>query len=304
MQLVKDFWRCGIIADDVRHLARAGTLDRAEVRWLPNRDPLHYYADPFGLWRDERLYLFLESFSYRRGIGHIDVLVLDRDLAITDQRVALQEPWHLSYPFVFEADGETWLLPEAHESGALWLYRANSFPVGWERAHQIVLDHVPLDASLIRHKGKWWVFYTPADPPGARLTHLCAAWAERLDGPWQSHPANPILVDAGGARPGGTLFVMDGAVHLPIQRCQGSYGSGLRLLRFDRLTPARTAATIVSTLDAPSLAAPFTDGCHTLSAAGAVTLIDTKQMRFSAAALAAWPERWLRRRRTPGDQFA
>lgn len=304
MQWVKDFWRCGIVADDVRQLAAAGTLDRAPIRWLPNRDPLHYYADPFGLWRDERLYVFLESFSYRSGIGHIDVLALDADLAVIKQQVALREPWHLSYPFVFEAEGETWLLPEAHESGSLWLYRADAFPLGWKRAQQIVLDHVALDASLIRHEDRWWLFYAPADPPAARLTSLCAAWAERLDDPWHPHPANPILIDPLGARPGGTPFVIDDAVHLPIQSCQGSYGSGLRLLRFDHLSPARTTTRVVGTFGAPASAAPFTDGCHTLSAAGSVSLIDTKEMRFSAAALAAWPERWLRRRRAPGDQFA
>lgn len=36
-----------------------------------------------------------------------------------------------------------------------------------------------------------------------------------------------------------------------------------------------------------------------------VSLIDVKQMRFSAPALAAWPERWLRRRQArTGNQFA
>lgn len=305
MQLVKDFWRCGVVAADVQSIARAGTLDHVPVRWLPNRSPLHYLADPFGLWRDGRLHVFAESFSYRTGIGHIEVLVLDANLAIVDQQAVLREPWHLSYPFVFEADGETWMLPEAHESGSLWLYRATNFPFGWERERQIVLDHVPLDASLICHEGLWWLFYAPADPPEGRLTSLCAAYSDRLEGPWQPHPANPILIDAGGLRPGGTPIVIEGKVHLPVQRCDGSYGTGLRLLRFDVLTRLRTVTAIGSTLTAPISAAPFTDGCHTLSAAGDVSLIDVKQMRFSAPALAAWPERWLRRRRAhPGAQFA
>lgn len=305
MQLVKDFWRCGVVAADVSSIADAGTLDHAPITWIPNRSSLHYLADPFGLWRDDRLHVFMESFSYRAGIGHIEVAILDRALAILDQRVVLREPWHLSYPFVFEADGDTWMLPEAHEAGTLWLYRATDFPFAWERVQQIVLDHVPLDASLIWHEGLWWLFYAPADPPAGRLTSLCAAHAERLTGPWHPHPANPILVDPDGLRPGGTPMIIDGLIHLPVQRCTGSYGTGLRFLRFDRLTPARTAATFVSSLAAPAAAAPFTDGCHTLSAAGDVSLIDVKQMRFSAPALAAWPERWLRRRHAGGAaQFA
>lgn len=305
MQVVKDFWRCGIVAADAISIARAGTLDGAQIRWLPNRSSLHYLADPFGLWRNGRLHIFAESFSYRTGLGEIDVLVLDEDFSILDQQVILREPWHLSYPFVFEADGETWMLPEAHESGALWLYRAVDFPFRWERARPITLDHVPLDASLIRHEEQWWLFYAPADPPAGRLTSLCAAHAQRLEGPWHPHPANPILIDDGGLRPGGTPFLMQDMVHLPVQRCEGSYGTGLRLLRFDQLTPARVATSFAGALAAPAVAAPFIHGCHTLSAAGPVSLIDVKQMRFSAPALAAWPERWLRRRQArTGDQFA
>lgn len=305
MQLVKDFWRCGVVAADIQSIARAGTLDHARIHWIPNRSRLHYLADPFALWRHGRLHIFAESFSYRTGIGHIELIVLGADLAIIDQQAVLREPWHLSYPFVFEADGETWMLPEAHESGSLWLYRATDFPFRWERVRQIVLDHVPLDASLIRHDGLWWLFYAPADPPAGRLTSLCAAYADRLEGPWRPHPANPILLDARGLRPGGTPVVMDGKVHLPVQRCERSYGTGLRLLRFDGLTPSRAQATFGTTLAAPATAAPFTDGCHTLSAAGDVSLIDVKQMRFSAPALAAWPERWLRRRQArDGVQLA
>lgn len=296
MELVKDFWRCGIVAADIRSIANAGTLDQASIRWIPNRSGLHYLADPFGLWRDGMLYVFAESFSYRAGIGHIELVVLNADLTIADQRTVLREPWHLSYPFVFEADGETWMLPEAQESGSLWLYRAADFPLKWERAAQIALDHVPLDASIVRHDGLWWLFYAPADPLAGRLTRLCVAYADRLAGPWRTAGRNPVLVDDKGLRPGGTPFIMEGAVHLPVQRCVGSYGTGLRLLRFNELTAERTQTAFINTLHAPAAAAPFVHGCHTLSAAGDLSLIDVKQRRFSASALAAWPERWLRRR--------
>ncbi len=303
MEWLKDFWRCGVVQAEVADLVRARTLAEAAITWLPNNGHLHYLADPFGFWHGSRLHVFAESFSYADGVGHIDVVVLDRDLAIIDQRTVLRERWHLSYPFVFEADGAIWMMPEAHEAGALWVYRACDFPHRWERAHQIVLDHVPLDATLLRHEDLWWLFYAPADPAATRLTTLCAAFAPRIDGPWTPHPANPILVDADGARPGGTPVRVDGRIHLPLQRCVGSYGSGLRIAGIDQLTPARATLTVTGEIEAPAIAAPFTDGCHTLSAAGAVTLIDVKQRRFSAGALAAWPARRhrLRQRRT---QFA
>jgi hypothetical protein len=302
VEWVKDFWRCGVVAADAADLVRAGTLDGAAVTWLPNRSSLHYLADPFGFWSQSRLHVFAESFSYRDGVGHIDVLTLDHDFTPIEQRTVLREPWHLSYPFVLEAEGAIWMLPEAHQSGALWLYRAVEFPHRWRRERQIVLDHVPLDATLLQQDDMWWLFYAPADPPSARLTTLCAAFAPRIEGPWTPHPSNPILSDAHGARPGGTPLVVDGVMHLPLQRCTGSYGSGLRILRLDQLSPARVVASFVGDLNAPAGAAPFTDGCHTFSAAGAITLIDVKRRRFSPGALAAWPAR-RRRHRQMRDQF-
>ncbi|SFG20302.1 hypothetical protein SAMN05518801_11046 [Novosphingobium sp. CF614] len=256
---------------------------------------MRYLADPFGLWREGRLYVFAEHFDYRDAVGCIAVTVFDERLVPVKQAIVLREPWHLSYPFVFEAEGETWLLPEAFESGGLWLYRAAAFPYRWERAHRIALDHVPLDTTPVHDGERWWLFYAPAWPETARLTRLCAAYSDRLEGPWTAHPGNPILVDPHGARPGGTPVWHAGVLHLPLQDCRGTYGAALRLLRVDRLTPDEIAATVSMTLRAPPTAAPFVDGCHTLSAAGPVTLIDVKQTRISPRGLLMRPLRDLRR---------
>ena len=303
MELAKDFWRCGVVAAEAASIVARGSLADLPVTWLPGTAGLRYLADPFGLWREGRLHVFAEAFDYRESVGHIVVTVLDATMAVLEQRVVLREPWHLSYPFVFAAEGETWMLPEAHQSGGAWLYRATAFPFGWERAVRLPLPEVPLDATLLRHDGRWWLFYAPADPVGDRLTVLHAAFADTLTAPWTAHPANPILRDAAGARPGGTPVIVGDVPHLPLQRCTGSYGSGLRLLRLDALSPDRIAAGIVAEFGAPPSAAPFAAGCHTLSAAGPVTLIDVKRRAFSPLALAAWPVRKLRSRRR-GAQFA
>lgn len=96
--------------------------------------------------------------------------------------------------------------------------------------------------------------------------------------------------------------MIDGVPHLPLQRCTGSYGSGLRILRLDRLTPDEVTGAVISDMTAPTSAAPYHAGFHTLSGAGAVSLIDVKRMRFSPLALAAWPVRKLRSRQRH-DQF-
>jgi hypothetical protein len=279
----------------MQHVIAQGSLAELPLTWLPGSGNLRYHADPFGIWRDERLHVFTEFFDYRDAVGRIIVTIFDRALKFVEQVDVLREPWHLSYPFVFQAEGETWLLPEAHQSGGLWLYRAVDFPTRWQRVCRIALDGVPLDATPVHDGTRWWLFYAPAMPEAHRLTHLCAAWADMLEGPWTSHPSNPILVDVNGARPGGTPVWHDGILHLPVQDCRGTYGAALRMVRFDVLTPDQVMTAQTVTIRAPATASPYLDGCHTLSSAGDVTLIDVKRTRFSPRGLAMRPLRDLRR---------
>jgi hypothetical protein len=296
VQLKKDIWRCAIVGAPAAEILASGSLDGWPLTWIPGSGDLRYLADPFGLWRDGRLYIFAEHFDYRDAVGRIAVSEYDQKLNLVRQAIVLREPWHLSYPFVFEANGETWLLPESFQSGESWLYRAVAFPDRWERAVRIPLDHTPLDATPYHDGTRWWLFYAPAFPPAMRLTALCAAYADRLEGPWHPHAANPILIDPLGARPGGTPIRHGGSLYLPVQGCTGTYGASVRLLRVDRLEPDRIVMTATGSLHAPMAAAPFVDGCHTLSAAGAVTLIDVKQTSASLRGLLVRPLRGIRRR--------
>jgi hypothetical protein len=295
MQLKKDIWRCAIVPASMQEVLDRGSLEGWPLTWVPGSGNLRYHADPFGLWRDGQLCVFTEFFDYRDAVGRISVTVFDQAMQLVDQAEVLCEPWHLSYPFVFEAEGETWMLPEAFQSGGSWLYRAIDFPRRWERVRRIVLDDIALDATPVHDGTRWWLFYAPAYPQAHRLTHLCAAWADRIEGPWTPHPANPILAEPNGARPGGTPVLRDGLLHLPVQDCRGTYGAAVRILRFDVLTPDHVVAVETTTIRSPASASPFQDGCHTLSSAGDVTLIDVKQTRFSARALTLRPLRDLRR---------
>src|SRR4051812_16013470 len=141
-----DIWRVGIARTPIATIAARGGIDPGAIAWLPEEAPFRFLADPFGMWRDDRLHLFAEAYDYRTRHGVIDVVTLDTDLRPIGRETVLRAPWHLSYPFVFEAEGATWMLPEAHKSGALTLYRAADFPRGWEVVTQIALDVVPIDA--------------------------------------------------------------------------------------------------------------------------------------------------------------
>jgi hypothetical protein len=296
MPLRHDIWRVGVVAAPMAELLGSSVLGERAIAWLPSEPKdFAFVADPFGLWRDGRLHLFVEAYDYRDRHGRIDLLLLDESFVVTDRRTVLAEPWHLSYPFVFEGEGETWMLPEAHRSGRLTLYRAAAFPDRWEQAAVIALDSPPVDATPLFHDGLWWLLYSPSTDKAAKVSNLHLAYAERLAGPWRCHPGNPVRIDRTSSRPGGTPIMVDGRLMMPMQDCTRTYGGAIRPLWIDRLDPDGFAAEAGPPIGAPASFAPTTEGLHTMSSCGPVTLIDAKRTVQSLAGLGIEIGRLIRR---------
>ena len=275
--LVTEIWRVGVVQAPIQQIAAAGTLDGFPVRWIEADRTLCFLADPFGLWRDGYLYLFAEAYDYRTRRGNIVACKLDASFNVLEKRTVLDEPWHLSYPNVFEADGEIWMLPEGYKSGSLTLYRAVEFPWRWEKVPEFSFPCAAIDPSPLFADGRWWMFYAPPAPKPARTSHLMLATSPHLFGPWENVSTQPIRVDKGGARMGGTPFRHRGKLVLPTQDCSRSYGGAMRLLEMDEASLRAPVLEAGCHLQAPAASAPFTQGLHTLSAAGEVTLIDTRR---------------------------
>ena len=299
MGLVKDMWRVGLVRAPMADLLVPGALAEHAVTWIPDPGPLTFLADPIGVRRGGRLYVFVEIYDYRDRVGAIEVLTFDADLNLLSREPALKELWHLSYPVILEEDGETYMLPEAHKSGRLTLYRAVDFPTKWEPVQTIELDQVAIDATPVFHDGLWWLFYTPATTKAAKVSALHVAYAKKITGPWTPHAGNPVRMDPSSARPGGTPIVVDGAIVLPMQDCRTTYGGAIRALRVTTLTPDRFEAEADAPIPPPASFGRLTNGFHTLSAAGPVTLIDAKRFVVSPRSLAL-DARWEWRKRVLG----
>lgn len=263
----------------------ASGIAPAAVSWFPEEPPFTFLADPFG-WKDgDLLHVFAEHYDYRERHGRIERLTFDSQGTLAERRPCLSEPWHLSYPFVFAGEGAMWMMPEAHRSGCLTLYRAHADLADWRGECKIELDCVPVDASICRHEGRWWLFYAPATGKAAKVGRLHIAWAESLCGPWTPHPANPVRVGRSSARPGGTPVCVDGRIMLPVQDCSGTYGGAIRPLWIEKINEEGFAAHAGDALSIPASAGRFCDGMHTLSSCGDITLIDAKRIDRSLTGL-------------------
>ncbi len=273
----KDIWRCGISRRSIAEIVVSGEIGN-DVVWLPVEPEFEFTADPFGHWVDDQLHVFVEHYDYRSRHGVIRKLLYDQELNLVGQMRCLSEPWHLSYPQIFQGEGQMWMLPEGYRSGHLTIYRDHGGLTDWRPEYRLALDFVPVDASILHHQDRWWLFYSPATSKGSRKGHLHVAWAERLCGPWTTHPGNPVRVDPGSSRPGGTPVVIDGRVMLPVQDCRVTYGGGVRPLWVEQLDEKSFVAEAGAPISLPTSAGSFTDGMHTLSACGDLTLFDVKRI--------------------------
>ena len=200
-------------------------------------DPEIFYADPFVVARDGRHYLFAEACPYASGKGVIVCAEVGADGVPGPWRIVLERPWHLSYPFVFEQGGETWLAPESSSHGGIELYRASDFPHRWTFAERLLPELPLVDPTFFEHDGRLWLFAGMATPGASDWDELYAWHAPDLHGPWQPHALNPIKSDCRSARPGGRLLELGGRRYRPAQRCERCYGEALAWLEIRTLTP-------------------------------------------------------------------
>lgn len=196
-----------------------------------------FYADPFLIARAGRHYLFAEACPYATGKGVIVCAEIGAEGQPGPWRTVLERPWHLSYPFVFEHGGETWLAPESSSHGGIELHRATDFPYGWTFAERLLPELPLVDPTFFAHDGRLWLFAGMATPGGSDWDELYAWHAPALAGPWRPHRLNPIKSDCRSARPGGRVLHLDGRLIRPAQRCERAYGEALVWLEIGRLTP-------------------------------------------------------------------
>jgi hypothetical protein len=240
-------------------------------RWLPD-DRRRYFADPFLFAHGGKTYVFCEEYPYATQKGVISVFTLDPEGRASATRTVLERPYHLSYPFVFEQDGQIWMMPESSANRSLELYRAESFPDRWVLDRTLLSDVTISDATIFERDGRWWLMGTTQEPETSSWDCLSLFSGPSIVGPWTPSGDTPILIDASSARPAGHVVTRGGVAWRPAQDCADGYGSGLALCRIDALSEGVFEQTVARRLGPPEGAT--VKGVHTLNAGFGFEVID------------------------------
>ena len=245
---------------------------------LPPKD--RFWADPHVIQRNGKYYVFIEELLFERNKGHISVLVMDQTGAWQAPAKVLERDYHLSYPSLFEWEGELYMIPESGANRTVELYRCVRFPTHWAFVRNLLEGIEAYDATILRHDGRWWLFATVVEERGASSwDELFVFHSDSLLGTeWISHRLNPIISDASRARPAGAIVSEGGRLYRPSQDCSVRYGYAIRMNEITKLSADEYEEREMASLT-PSESSGVI-GTHTYARAGALTVIDGLRPRW------------------------
>jgi len=188
--VARDSWQSAVLSESIE-------IQPAMGSWL---------ADPFVIRRDGRCYCFVEEFVEKMGKGRIAVYdVTDPEPAYLG--VALDEEFHLSFPFVFEHEGDLFMCPESHEANQIRLYRNTGDILSWELSTILMENIRAVDSLIFLQEGRWTLL-TSIDETGAGdfSTGLwCFQSDQLLSSNWKQQGWKPANVQSECMRNGGLL---------------------------------------------------------------------------------------------------
>lgn len=207
--------------------------------WVPKT--LMVQADPFLFVHTDTLYLFYESMK-SGGKGYLTMTKTDNLKQWTEPIIVLEEPWHLSFPFVFEMMGDVYMIPESQAIDEIRLYKANETLTKFhfvktllhqEHSNNIVYNYS--DSHLFLHNGYYYLF-----------TSVYYKWDYHLElyftddlllHPFKKHPMSPVHVGNEFGRSGGRILQTPYGLFRVSQDCKFSYGGNISLIRINQLSP-------------------------------------------------------------------
>ena len=214
------------------------------------RNPIIIVADPFLFIHQNELYLFYEE-------KHLYTPGVIRMMKTTDLKdwskpvTVLQETFHLSYPYVFEHEGDVFMIPETCNVGEVRLYKADNEKLTNFSQNCVLLEHSQKDnhitidysdSSVFIKDGKYFLM-TTLEIDGNNSLFLYVA--DRLRGPYKEHPFSPICKSNKYGRNAGSLIQNYGKLFRVAQDCEKRYGDNVHIFEITEMSKSSYKEVIV-----------------------------------------------------------
>src|SRR5665648_3013 len=244
---------------------------------IPPKD--RFWADPHILKRDNKYYIFIEELIYSKVNAHISLIIMDESGNLSAPVKILERDYHLSYPFIFEDEGEIYMIPETKMNKTIELYKCTDFPLKWKLESILFNNIKAVDTTVLKKDGRYWLFANVQKNAGASLhDELFLFSSEKLNlQTWENHPQNPIISDVKRARPAGNFFNYKGSLYRPSQNCSKHYGYAITINQIIDINELTYEEIVVDSI------LPDWDkklySTHTINSVDNLTFIDAQMKR-------------------------
>ena len=213
-------------------------FDFTKVHSIPNPKD-GFLADPFLIERGDLSYCFVEEYSYKKNKGKISTYLLSKDSA-QPLGTALEESFHLSFPYLIEHDQDLFMIPESASNKDIRLYKNISFPNEWV-LEKILMKNVDAADTVVFYKNDMWFM----------LTNICSSSMsdhqselhlftskELASDNWSPAANNPIIFDSLKARNGGCFEYNGDHYRVNQVHAKSHYGKSLEINVISHIDPS------------------------------------------------------------------
>lgn len=234
-------------------------------------NPTIIVADPFLFEYKGKLHLFYES----KGLYTPGVLMMTStsDLVHWSKPVVvLKEPFHLSYPWVFEEAGKVYMIPETGQDGSVRLYEATdeslcSFVFSHKLLEQPKNREIRMgygDSSIYKKDGKYYLMTMLQYSEPVNVLELYMS--DKLKGPYTVHPCSPITRSNKVGRDAGCWIEHQGKLLRVSQDCTHRYGDNVHVSEITKLSPTVYEEKILQESILPTDVSFYKEGGHQFNA--------------------------------------
>lgn len=237
----------------------------------------YWCADPFVITAGAKDYIFFEMFDRFKGKGVIGYREIEQNGKIGKMHKAYESKNHLSFPFIFEHNGDYYMMPESSYDRNLTLLKASHFPDKWEVVKTWFEGEKICDSVLFKNNNDAVFLLTqPVEHP---YTHAKLNLYSYQNGEWAPCKLNPVVDDRSAARMAGAVFIHNGGIIRPSQDCE-SYGDAVNFSRIDRVEAEAYEESLICRIRCSDLKLIESTNCyhgiHTYNSNDRYEVIDLK----------------------------
>lgn len=205
------------------------------------KNPSIILADPFLFVYNDSLFLFYEE--KRLNTPGVIKMISTCDLYTWSSPITvLEEPFHLSFPWVFEENGTIYMLPETGSQKSVRLYKStNNDLSSFEFVKELIKspkDKIITmgygDSCIYKTESKYFLFTMLQYEDNINCLELYIS--DKVDGNYTPHPLSPIIKSQKTGRNAGCLLLKNNKLYRFSQDCTKKYGDNVNISIIHTLT--------------------------------------------------------------------